>query len=229
MIDFRDRLSAGERRALDVFEYRYGELGSRDRERRRAPLEIDKITRSGDPNSDASFIVKGHAAVFNRKSLDLGGFQEIIAAGAFTHALDANPVVHFNWDHDMGRAMSSTDSQDYLLELREDPRGLFYYARVAPVSWAEDLRILMKGGVIKQASFAFTVGDDTWEIRNEGKPDEQIVRTITRVNELFDVTVTAQGAYPQTDSQVVRAYAFNYAVTTGRLAIGEDDACRRTR
>jgi HK97 family phage prohead protease len=107
----------------------------------------------------------------------------------------------------MRYALASTDSTDYLLELRSDPKGLHYYAKVAPVSYANDLRILMKGGVIKQASFAFTVAHDSWEIVNRDKPDEYVIRTIHEIGDLFDVTITAQGAYPQTDSQVVRAYA----------------------
>jgi phage head maturation protease len=50
-----------------------------------------------------------------------------------------------------------------------------------------------------------------------------VLRTITRVGELFDVTITAQGAYPQTDSQVVRAYALAYAASThGRLDSEEE-------
>jgi HK97 family phage prohead protease len=214
--DFRDLLSPREQRALANFEARCGVLG--DRERRQAPLEIDQIAAPGDPGSDAAFIAKGHAAVYDRKSLDLGGFQEKIDPTAFNPVLDRHPLVHLNWDHDMRYALASTDSTDYLLELRSDPKGLHYYAKVAPVSYANDLRILMKGGVIKQASFAFTVAHDSWEIVNRDKPDEYVVRTIHEIGELFDVTITAQGAYPQTDSQVVRAYAFNYAQSRGLFA-----------
>jgi hypothetical protein len=119
-------------------------------------------------------------------------------------------------------------SNKYQLELREDPRGLHYWARVAPTSFATDLRLLMEGGVIDQASFAFTVEQDKWEIRNEGKPDEMVVRTVEKVRDLYDVTICAQGAYPQSDSQVVRAYALDYAESTGRLedreATSEDAA-----
>jgi hypothetical protein len=53
---------------------------------------------------------------------------------------------------------------------------------------------------------------------NRDKPDEYVIRTIHEIGDLFDVTITAQGAYPQTDSQVVRAYAFNYAQSRGLFA-----------
>lgn len=214
--DFRALLSPREQRALENFEARCGVLG--ERERRQAPLEVDQIAAPGDPASDAAFIAKGHAAVYDRKSLDLGGFQERIDSTAFDPVLDRHPLVHLNWDHDMRYALASTDSTDYLLELRSDPKGLHYYAKIAPVSYANDLRILMKGGVIKQASFAFTVATDSWEIVNRDKPDEYVIRTIHEIGELFDVTITAQGAYPQTDSQVVRAYASYYARSRSGLA-----------
>jgi HK97 family phage prohead protease len=212
--DFRALLNDRERRALEGFERRCGVFGGR--ETRTAPLEVEKTGNSGDPESPG-YYVRGHAAVYNRKSLDLGGFQEKIDAAAFNDVLDSDPDVHLNWDHDMRYTLARTRSAQYLLELRSDPRGLHYYAKVAPTSFAADLRILMEGGVIDQASFAFTVADDTWEIVNRDKPDEYVLRTITRVGELFDVTITAQGAYPQTDSQVVRSYALAYAASTGRL------------
>lgn len=213
MTEFRDRLNPAERRALDVFQGRCGQFG--DRERRQVPLDVEETSDSGDPA--VQFVVKGHAAVFNRKSLDLGGFQERIDTGAFNDVLDRNPDVHLVWDHDLGRPLARTLSAKYLLELREDPRGLFYYAKVAPTSFAADLRVLMEGGVIDQASFAFTVLEDTWEVVNRDKNDEYVLRTIHKVGDLYDVTITAQGAYPQTDSQVVRAYALDYATTHGRL------------
>jgi HK97 family phage prohead protease len=214
MIDFRKRLrDDDDRRALERFEARCGRFG--ERERRTMPISVDEVRDSGA--GEGQFTVKGHAAVYNRKSLDLGGFQEVIAPSAFADVLDRNPDVHLLWDHDTRLALARTMSSKYQLELREDPRGLHYWARVAPTSFAADLRVLMEGGVIDQASFAFTVDEDTWEIRNEGKPGEQIVRTIVKVRDLYDATITAQGAYPQTDSQVVRAYALDYAVSTGRL------------
>ena len=211
--DWKRLLNHDERRALELFEARCGRFG--EHERRTVPLVLERSEDSQDP--DVAFTVKGHAAVFNRKSLDLGGFQEKIDPGAFTDVLDRNPDVHLVWDHSTTLALARTLASKYLLELREDPKGLHYYAKVAPTSFAADLRILMEGGVIDQASFAFTVDEDVWEVKNRDKSDEYVLRTIRKIGELFDVTITAQGAYPQTDSQVVRAYAMAFAQATGRL------------
>jgi HK97 family phage prohead protease len=103
------------------------------------------------------------------------------------------------WDHDTTRALSSTRSSTYPLELRVDPNGLHFYSKVAPTSYSEDLRVLLEGGVISQSSFAFTVKNDEWRM-TEQDGDEIVERTILEVEDLFDVTTCAMGAYPTTDS-----------------------------
>jgi hypothetical protein len=168
------------------------------RERRALSLEDVDAKASGKPGE--GLIFKGHAAVFGRRSLDLGGFTEVIAPGAFKKVLDSNPDVRLVWDHD-GQSTLARTSGKYLLDLREDPRGLHFYANAAPTSYAKDLAILMDGGTIDQGSFAFSVarGGDSWEVGE----DETVTRTIHEVDGLYDVTITGQGAYPQTDTTVV--------------------------
>jgi HK97 family phage prohead protease len=161
------------------------------------PFEVEEVRDSGA--GGGVYTVKGHAAVFNKWSLDLGGFRERIKKGAFDNALSKDPHVLHLWDHDTTRALSSTRSSTYPLELRVDPNGLHFYSKVAPTSYSEDLRVLLEGGVISQSSFAFTVKDDEWRMTGAG--DEEIVeRTILEVEDLFDVTTCAMGAYPTTDS-----------------------------
>lgn len=166
---------------------------------------------------DGSFTIRGHAAVFNKLSLDLGGFQEKIAPGAFTNALSGNPDVLAVWDHDTRYTLARTLNNT--LELREDPYGLHSWMRVAPTSYAADLRVLMERGDISQASFMFTIERETWEISQRADGTEQIVATVEEVGELFDVTVTGRGAYPQTDMSVVqgRSQRLTNALQEGRV------------
>jgi HK97 family phage prohead protease len=165
------------------------------REQRILPLEDVEWRKSGA--GDGQLTVRGHAAVFNRLSLDLGGFRERIAPDAFTAALDRNPDVHALWDHDTKYVLARTKNKT--LDLREDPQGLHFWAKVADTSYAKDLRLLMERGDVDQASFAFTVARDEWTTDDH----ENVTRTILEVGELYDVTITAQGAYPQTDAAVV--------------------------
>jgi len=173
-----------------------------------APIEGVEWRQSGAGNG--TMTVAGHAAVFNRLSHDLGGFREKIASGAFSRVLDGNPDVHLLWDHDTALVLARTTNKT--LDLREDPKGLHFWGRVAPTSYAEDLRVLMERGDIDQASFAFTVPEDgdEWRVK-----DDEVTRTIRMVDGLYDATITARGAYPQTDAGL-RSLMLA-AVETGRL------------
>jgi HK97 family phage prohead protease len=159
----------------------------------------DVQVRTGEETGDGSMVITGYAAVFNVLSEDLGGFKERINPAAFDALLRTNPDVVINWDHDtrylLGRTKSGT------LELNAVPdRGLRVFNRVAPVSYAEDLRVLMERGDLDQMSFKFIPGEEIWTYpENE---DEEIIVEVMTVEALFDVCVCAQGAYPQTQSAV---------------------------
>lgn len=176
----------------------------------RMPIDGWEVRHSG--RADESFTVRGYAAVYNQLSLDLGGFREMIQPGAFDAILASNPDVHFVWDHDTRYVGARTANGT--LELRSDNTGLYMDARVGNYSWAKDLRTALERRDIDQGSFAFTVGDDgdDWEIQD----DESILRTIRTVSGLYDVTVTAQGAYPQT-SMAAAMRSLDKAVSEGRL------------
>jgi HK97 family phage prohead protease len=154
------------------------------------------------------FTIRGYPAVYNQPSLDLGGFTEQIAPGAFDEVLAATPDVHFVWDHDTRYVGARTTNGT--LSLSSDDHGLFMEAQVGNYSWAKDLRVALERGDIDQGSFAFTVADggDTFAADDDGN----VTRTITNVGGLYDVTVTAQGADPQTSMAAVRSLA----AATGR-------------
>jgi uncharacterized protein len=156
---------------------------------------VERVSPNGD--DDGSYTMLGHAAVFNRWSLDLGGFREKLDKKAFDNVLSSDPHVLHVIDHDTRFVLSSTRNKT--LELSTDPKGLRYWSKVAPTSYAADLRVLLERGDISQSSFAFTVARDEWKITGEGQ-DEIVERTILEVANLFDVTTCAMGAYPATDS-----------------------------
>lgn len=161
------------------------------------PLGELKCAASGDKDANGAPTVRGHAAVFNRLSHDLGGFRVKIAPGAFTKVLDGNPDVHLVIDHDTRYVLARTKNKS--LELREDPMGLHMWARMVNTSYSKDLVLLMEGGYVDQMSFACDIGSSEWSEDDEGN----ITRTINEVDALYDVTICAQGAFPQTDAQLV--------------------------
>jgi uncharacterized protein len=169
------------------------------------PFVVEEVRDSGA--GKGQYTVRGHASVYDQWSLDLGGFRERVLPGAFDNALTGDPHVLHLWDHDTRFVLSSTRNKT--LELKSDTTGLAYWSRVAPTSYAADLRVLLERGDIDQSSFAFTVEKDEWRIVDEGGL-EIVERSIVEVAELFDVTTCAMGAYPQTDSVLaVRSMANN--------------------
>lgn len=169
--------------------------------------------------NDGSIQIKGHAAVFNKPSVEmrsnLGIFTEFIDKSAFDKVLRSNSDVLLDWDHDTRWPLARTGNGT--LELTVDETGLKYWSRVAPTSYARDLQVLMEGGYLDQSSFLFRIapGGEEWRVI-EGPNGEDIVqRTIYEVSDLYDVCVCVAGAYPQTDSGIARTLAWEYAESAG--------------
>jgi HK97 family phage prohead protease len=161
------------------------------------PLADIKMDASGDPEAKGRWTMRGHAAVFNRLSHDLGGFRVKIHPGFFTKILDANPDVHLNREHDMSLLLARTKNNS--LELREDPYGLHTWARFAKTPLADETAVLMQEGILDQMSFACDIGASEWTDDTEGN----VTWNLLEGEALYDVTICAQGAFPQTDSQLV--------------------------
>lgn len=201
-----------------------GQLG--EIERRTVRLERGKVTASGDGSGRLKVV--GHASVYDSPSVEmrskLGSFTEYIAPGAFDHILSRKPSVVFNWDHESRWPLASTDAGT--LELQATDRGLRYYASVTPTSYAEDLRNLMADGVVRGSSFSFTVAKNGEDWTTKG---DQVVRTITCVDDLYDVCVCVSPAYPEADAAVLRSLAVSYAVERGYLRTNPDAELRAAK
>lgn len=138
--------------------------------------------------------ITGYAALFNVLSEDLGGFREQLSTGAFAGALDDDVRALINHDANLvlGRNKAGT------MVLREDAAGLFVEITPPDTNAARDLMELMRRGDVTQMSFAFAVAreDQTWTRDGTGP----WLRTIKRVQRLFDVSVVTYPAYPQTSA-----------------------------
>lgn len=162
-----------------------------DIERRTVTVEM-KIEK----RADEAPRIRGHAALFNTMSQDLGGFREQIAPGAFAEALksdDVRALWNHNPDHVLGRNLAGT------LILSEDQRGLAIEIIPPDTQLARDLMTSIERGDVSQMSFAFSVRPNG---QNWGEDEEgNYVRTLTNVR-LFDVSPVTYPAYTQTDVAV---------------------------
>ena len=142
---------------------------------------------------DDKATVVGYGAVFNSQSNDLGGFREFIAPGAFDGRLEDD--VRFLVNHDANLILARTTNGT--LRLSVDEKGLRYEADLPNTSTARDLMELLKNGTISQSSFAFTVEEDSWEVK-----DGINIRTIDKVSQLYDVSSVTYPAYNEASSSV---------------------------
>jgi len=140
---------------------------------------------------DGSRSITGIAAPFNKRSVDLNGFVEIIAPGAFTRTLKENPDVLALRDHDstilLGRTKSGT------LTLSEAAQGLRFTCKLPATTQAADLIESLGRGDIDSCSFGFNVAEDgdTWTVT----PDGTVLRTLRDVD-LWEISVVSFPAYP---------------------------------
>lgn len=149
-----------------------------------------------EAREDGKRRLRGHAAVFNELSEDLGGFREQITPGAFAEAIERDDV-RLLINHDglpLARNRSGT------LKLVEDNRGLLIEADLDEGD-PDVQRLLPKlqRGDVNQMSFGFSVkpGGQDWAKDDEGRT----IRTLKKLR-LFDVSVVTYPAYPQTDVAV---------------------------
>ena len=157
-------------------------------ERRFLPVAAASL-RAVDENGKTRRLV-GHTAVFNSDSGNLGGFIEQIAPGAFRDAIPRSDIrALFNHDASLilGRMKAGT------LKVEEDERGLFYDVDLPDTTTARDLAESVRRGDVDGNSFSFVVEEDRWEKRGD-----QLLRTVVRVKELFDVGPVTYPAYAGT-------------------------------
>jgi len=165
-------------------------------ERRVTTLPVELRNKEGESPK-----IVGHGAVFNQLSHDLGGFREQIAPGAFDDVL-RDPDTRGLLNHDssllLGRNLKT-------MTLSVDDVGLRYEIEPGNTTVGRDTVEHLERGDIDQSSFGFTVDADHWDERDDGT----LIRTITKVGRLFDVSPVTFPAYPQAAAAVRSLEIFN--------------------
>ena len=148
-------------------------------------------------------VVVGYGSVYNSRSENLGGFYEYISEGAFTDELINSSDVRALINHDPNLILARSKNGEGTLKLKADAKGLRYEFEMPDTSYARDLLINMKNNNLNQSSFAFTIpsGGDEWSSDEAGNN----IRTINKIDRLFDISVVTYPAYSQADSDVMVA------------------------
>lgn len=155
-------------------------------ERRYTPVPVEargdgKVTKIG-----------GYAAVFNRQSLNLGGFVEVVSPGFFNDSRSRGwPDVMARYNHDDNMLLGTTGGGT--LSLSVDGQGLDFEV-VVPNSRADVYELVTRGDV-RKSSFAFRVfpNGDEWTMTDQNYP----LRTLLS-GQLIDVAPVNSPAYIDT-------------------------------
>lgn len=155
-----------------------------------AAAEVRVVRAEGQPPR-----IVGYAAVFNKPSLDLGGWRETIRPGAFRKVLEAGPDVRALVDHDPTRILARSAAKT--LMLREDDKGLYVEILPADTQVGRDILTSIERGDVTGMSFSFRTQTDDWHME-DGEP----MRELLEVAELYDVGPVTFPAYPDTQVAV---------------------------
>jgi HK97 family phage prohead protease len=137
---------------------------------------------------DGKRTLVGYAAVWNSDTTIGDFFVERIAPGAFSKAIGGDILALY--DHDMGRVLGRTRSKT--LRLSEDSHGLKVEIDVPNTSDGNDLWTLVERGDVAGMSFAFRATKQEWDESGD-MPHRTVIEA-----ELYEVTATANPAYPDT-------------------------------
>lgn len=166
--------------------------------------------------------IEGYAAVFNRRSGNLGGFVEFVEKPAFNKTIKEADVRALQ-NHDANLVLGRTRSGTLALSI--DDSGLYYRADPPDTSYARDLLILLERRDVNQSSFSFFKVHDQWDLGSDETPQRHLMEV-----GLVDVSPVTYPAYEEATSGLGRAAALSGLAKRSGLAIqdlADEEAIRR--
>lgn len=157
--------------------------------------------REAPKDSGAIAVIVGYAAVFNSRSVDMGGWREIIRPGAFKDVLSRGQDTRGLVGHDprliIGRRSAGT------LTLQEDDKGLRYEISVPDTQAGRDTVTSLKRGDLDGSSFSFSIppeGGVKWSRDSEN--GDAYLREVLLVSDLYDVGPVTFPAYDEATAEL---------------------------
>jgi HK97 family phage prohead protease len=139
--------------------------------------------------------IVGHAVIFDVRSVDLGGFIEIVRPAAVDRALLPDADIRALYAHDPSAVLGRTPKT---LQVAKDTRGLTFDLDPAPTTAGKDALTLVQRGDVTGASFGFRTLKDWWHVEGD-----TVIRELLDL-EIVEISLTAFPAYQQTDVSVAQ-------------------------
>ena len=190
-----------------------------NREYRLAPMFEVRKAQEGD--GESSFLVEGYASTFEPYVIfeqDGIQYKEQIDPKAFEEC-DMSDVI-FCRDHE-GTVFARTKNNT--LELSIDDHGLFTKTDLSKTASARAMFEEIEAGMYYQMSFAFTVREDDYDKKEH-------LRTIRKIDKLYDVSAVSFPANPGTDISVATRSYFDGVIEVERAErLAKEEALKEAR
>ena len=161
-------------------------------------IDVTRLEVRADDNND--MLVEGYATTFNQpyELLRYSDYVliEQVDSGAFNDCDMSDVILQYNHE---GRVFARTRNKT--LELTVDGHGLKVRAHLGGTELGRQLYEEIKGGYTDRMSFGFTVKTDKREILDDYESGvTTVIRTITGIDKLYDVSPVS---YPANDNTVI--------------------------
>ena len=165
---------------------------------RREYRKIDAALMETRKAEDGGMIVEGYATTFNQPYKLMGDdkvtVNEQVDRDAFRET-DMSDVI-MQYDHE-GRVFARIANGT--LQLEQDDHGLKITANLGGTEIGRQLFEEIEGGYTNKMSFGFTVAEDRKERSKDAEGHVTILRTITKIGKLYDVSAVSLPANDATE------------------------------
>ena len=174
---------------------------SKDREYRDMTLAAIEAKQDEEDQAEERKVVEGYATTFDAPYVlyedeDLV-FLEQVDAKAFENT-DMNDVI-MQYNHE-GRVFARQSNGT--LEVRADDKGLFISADLGGTEIGRELFEEIRGGYTNKMSFGFKVDGEDWDEQRKDGEKDRVLRTITSISKLYDVSAVSIPANDATSISV---------------------------
>lgn len=174
---------------------------SKDREYRDMTLAAIEAKQDEEDQAEERKVVEGYATTFDAPYVlyedeDLV-FLEQVDAKAFENT-DMNDVI-MQYNHE-GRVFARQSNGT--LEVRADDKGLYISADLGGTEIGRELFEEIRGGYTNKMSFGFKVDGEDWDEQRKDGEKDRVLRTITSISKLYDVSAVSIPANDATSISV---------------------------
>lgn len=141
--------------------------------------------------------IEGYAVVFNSLSEDMG-FREIISPNAITEETIKNSDIIATFNHSTDIVLARSKNGEGTLQLEINETGLKFSFEAPNTTAGNDLLESIKRGDVSGCSFAFSIDYDDEEAETWIDNGDYYLRTINKIERLYDVSIVVHPAYEAT-------------------------------